>query len=295
MNLLIHQAALGDFVITFSILRAWNEPTAVVSHWSKAQLAQRMFPHVRPWDVELFEFSRLHAAKGPAALSPAVRELFEQSNLIVSFVSSGTDAWAANVKRLAPAARLAFVEPRPPTAWKDHVCAWHQHELSRQGIQWPAQPVERIALRGAKGGPIVIHPGSGGREKCWPVQRFEALMEALMTEGQCVQAILGEVEAERWPGEAVTRWRQRYGATVLLSPAQLYETLAEAAMFIGNDAGPTHLAAQMGLRTIALFGPSDPRCWAPPGPQVTVLSPASPREMDWLAVERVVEAVKSPS
>ena len=35
------------------------------------------------------------------------------------------------------------------------------------------------------------------------------------------------------------------------------------ATFIGNDSGPMHLAAAMGLKTIGLFGPTDPRQYGP--------------------------------
>jgi ADP-heptose:LPS heptosyltransferase len=45
-----------------------------------------------------------------------------------------------------------------------------------------------------------------------------------------------------------------------------------AAFCIGNDTGPTHLAAVAGCPTLALFGEdSDPALCAPRGPRVAVL------------------------
>ncbi len=44
-----------------------------------------------------------------------------------------------------------------------------------------------------------------------------------------------------------------------------------AMLYIGNDSGVSHLAAAVGCRTVALFGPSDERQWAPRGPRVTIL------------------------
>jgi ADP-heptose:LPS heptosyltransferase len=41
---------------------------------------------------------------------------------------------------------------------------------------------------------------------------------------------------------------------------------------VGNDSGITHLAAALGIRTIALFGPTDPAIYGPVGPAVAVLS-----------------------
>jgi hypothetical protein len=44
-----------------------------------------------------------------------------------------------------------------------------------------------------------------------------------------------------------------------------------AAAFIGNDAGMTHLAAASGVKTVAVFGPTDPAVWRPLGPNVEVV------------------------
>ena len=48
--------------------------------------------------------------------------------------------------------------------------------------------------------------------------------------------------------------------------------LAGAKVYIGNDSGPTHLAAAVGTPVIALFGPTDPAIWAPRGDNVHIVS-----------------------
>jgi ADP-heptose:LPS heptosyltransferase len=73
--------------------------------------------------------------------------------------------------------------------------------------------------------------------------------------------------------------------------ADLYELacwLATARVYIGNDSGITHLAAAVGTPVVALFGPTDPRIWAPRGPQVHVI--ARPALAD-IAVEEVLATV----
>jgi ADP-heptose:LPS heptosyltransferase len=47
--------------------------------------------------------------------------------------------------------------------------------------------------------------------------------------------------------------------------------LAQARAFVGNDSGVTHLAGALEVPTLALFGPTDPRIWAPPQRNVRVL------------------------
>ena len=48
-----------------------------------------------------------------------------------------------------------------------------------------------------------------------------------------------------------------------LSLAQLTMLIEKAALFLGPDTGITHLAAATGVRTVALYGPTDPEKWAP--------------------------------
>ncbi len=63
--------------------------------------------------------------------------------------------------------------------------------------------------------------------------------------------------------------------------------MAGARLYIGNDSGITHLAAAIGIPTLALFGPTSPATWAPRGPNVTVLH-AQP--ITALSVQCVLEA-----
>ena len=290
MTLLFHQAALGDFVLTLPLVRslAAAGPVTVVAPWSRGRLAAALVEGVEAMDIEMFEFTRMHAVGGPRALSPAVRELFDAATRIVSFVSDGGDAWAANVARLAPRAELICLPTRPPERWRGHVADWHTAELTRRGVV--LEPVAVPASRNL-GGPIVAHPGSGGIAKCWPAERYEAVLDALQKDGRLVKAVYGEAEAERWPAARLARWRDRYGAVGCATLEALLEQLHPAAAYLGNDAGPTHLAAQLGLPTVALFGPTDPRVWAPRGPAVTVLAPPTPTAMTWLSVPTVIEAM----
>lgn len=62
---------------------------------------------------------------------------------------------------------------------------------------------------------------------------------------------------------ALTRYPKTY--------VELAELLTRARTYIGNDSGPTHLAGIMGMATVALFGPTDPRVWKPLGPDVRVI------------------------
>jgi ADP-heptose:LPS heptosyltransferase len=57
-----------------------------------------------------------------------------------------------------------------------------------------------------------------------------------------------------------------------LSLRQLAALFERAAVVVGGDSGLSHLAAVVGSAVVALFGPTDPRTWAPLGPRVTVMA-----------------------
>jgi ADP-heptose:LPS heptosyltransferase len=70
-----------------------------------------------------------------------------------------------------------------------------------------------------------------------------------------------------------------------LSLSLLVGVLAQTDLYIGNDSGVTHLAAIVGVRTVAVFGPTDPSRWAPSGSHVTILRGASCVCPTWDAVK----------
>ncbi|MEM7680502.1 MAG: glycosyltransferase family 9 protein [Planctomycetota bacterium] len=287
MHLLFHQAALGDFVLAAPVLRGLADPVTVVAPWSRAWLGAQLRPGCGVMDIEMFEFGRLFAEGGPTRVSPAIGELFASATTVVSFVSSGRDAWSENARRLMPNARLAFAAPRPRDHPAQHVAQAHRRALREQGVELPAFEATLPGVRINPTGPIVVHPGSGGLTKCWPTDRYAELIERLRAAGQTALPVLGEVELDRWPESELSRWTGVLGAEVCPHVEALWRVLEGARAFIGNDAGPTHLAAAMGVPTLALFGPSDPKRWAPLGPCVRVAAPEHPGPMAWLDVDRV--------
>ncbi len=77
----------------------------------------------------------------------------------------------------------------------------------------------------------------------------------------------------------------------MLTNAPLLEVarqLQQCRCYLGNDSGITHLAAMLGVPTVAIFGPSDPAVWRPVGPSVEVIQE---RALEDVSVDVVMEAV----
>ena len=124
---------------------------------------------------------------------------------------------------------------------------------------------QRYALLLPAGG---SNPGMTMEQKRWPPQHYAQLARQLGTDivlvgGPEDSAILAAV-SEQLSGPFLSLAAE-------LSFAGIALLARRARVAVGNDSGLTHLAAAAGARTVAIFGPSDPRRYAPFSPGVLVL------------------------
>jgi ADP-heptose:LPS heptosyltransferase len=153
-------------------------------------------------------------------------------------------------------------------------------------------PGERPAAIGVKPKPYVMFvPGGSSHrpEKRWPVEKYGELARILYARGFDIVIIGGPAEAALAHAiqREVPRARDLTGRTDFARIAVLG---AKAAMAVGNDTGPLHLAAAAGAPTVVLFsGASDPTLSAPRG-KVAVLQADKLSE---LSVAKVAQAAAS--
>jgi ADP-heptose:LPS heptosyltransferase len=140
-------------------------------------------------------------------------------------------------------------------------------KLRAEAIRWRQDYWKKHSLQSRP--VLAIAPGSGAREKNWPAQFFLTVVEwwRHATGGE-VLLLVGPVERERGGLDPLL---DRCIVAASLSLAHVAAALAGSVLYLGNDSGISHLAAAVGVRTVALFGPSDPVQWAPHGGKVTVL------------------------
>jgi len=119
---------------------------------------------------------------------------------------------------------------------------------------------------------IVIQPGSGGPSKCWHIENFLAVTRELDSKGIQVIFLLGPAERDRFIDETAKKISSIARCLTDLSLTQVLGLLSCADGFIGNDSGITHLAAGLGVRALAVFGPTNPAVYKPIGPAVTVFT-----------------------
>jgi ADP-heptose:LPS heptosyltransferase len=108
-------------------------------------------------------------------------------------------------------------------------------------LGWPLPSLTAPPRPGRR---IVIHPGAGQAVRIWPAERFAEIAARLRAAGWEV-VFLRETDS---------------------SLDSLLDHLAGADRFIGNDSGPGHLAALLGVPTFTIFGPQRPELFAPQHP-----------------------------
>ncbi len=116
---------------------------------------------------------------------------------------------------------------------------------------------------------VGVHPGAtGSRAKIWSAARFGEVMGKLAASAGARVVILG--------GASESAHAHDVRAALLEPPlmlqgktslGELIGVLSELSLFLSNDSGPMHLAAALGVPTLAVFGPTDPSETGPLGPR----------------------------
>jgi heptosyltransferase-2 len=127
------------------------------------------------------------------------------------------------------------------------------------GMELPARGMSAPDA-GRRGGPVVVHSGAAQPTRVWPLERFAFLAKALRAEGYDVTVVCDAAQREWWAG-------QGENARVTRTIGELLAVLDSAALFVGNDSGPGHLAGILGIPTFTLFGNQLASRFAPLAPQ----------------------------
>jgi ADP-heptose:LPS heptosyltransferase len=100
----------------------------------------------------------------------------------------------------------------------------------------------------------VIHAVAATPEKTWAPDNFLAIAGHLAQSG-LAPVFIGAAGDDLAPFRAYR--------TLQTSLSDIKSLLAQAALFVGNDSGPAHMAAAFGVPSVVIFGPSDPAIWGP--------------------------------
>jgi ADP-heptose:LPS heptosyltransferase len=273
--LVIKLAALGD------VVQAFGPFAAIRAHHPGARITLLTTPPFAPllarapWFDEVWSEGR-PGWTDPAALWRLARQLRRAAfDRVYDLQTSGRSSRyrllvgaRAEWSGIAPGASHPHADPSRD---RIHTLERQRGQLQAAGItrfpepalDWLDADISRFVLPERF---ALLVPGASAERpgKRWPASRFADLAARL---GRPAVVVGGP--SERALATAIP------GALDLTARTSLVELAAiarRAALCIGNDTGPTHLAAAIGTPTVAIFGPdSDPALCAPRGARVTVL------------------------
>lgn len=155
----------------------------------------------------------------------------------------------------------------PPSSWAPR--------LPRSAAMLAAGRERMSRARLPDHGPFVglLAGAEWGPSKRWPWRRFADLARALRRELPSVSTIILAGPKDVWTAVRIHEESGKIHPVIGpdLDLAGLAAVLAHLDVLVTNDSGPMHLAAALGARCVALFGPTDPRRTAPAGERHRVL------------------------
>lgn len=105
---------------------------------------------------------------------------------------------------------------------------------------------------------IAISTGSSPRwpSKQWGITRYEQLIQALLSRGYEITLVGSKLESKD-AALLSQKFPMIHNRVAQTNLCQLKTLLANVDLYVGNDSGPTHIAASVGTDTLTIFGSTD--------------------------------------
>ncbi len=285
--LIIHPGALGDVLLSRSAIRT------IHLKFPQHELIFLADRSVGSFLLECGEINRFvpidsscltELCAGEEHIHPLFRSWLSRCEYVVGWLRDPDGAVAATVQSLG-IHNVMVMSPFSPGLRARHQAERYLETIDGLGCAASSfQPLmlpQRLSAEGPRylehvarndSRPLaIIHPGSGSAHKCMEPWRLAKLVEWMRGQGLLPMLLEGPSDLG-----SVTQLRsllQRPVAVMRnLDLCTVAAVLSHATLFVGHDSGITHLAAALSVPTLACFGPTDSRRWAPLGPNVTTLT-----------------------
>jgi len=290
---------LGDIMIALPALRAIRErfPQGFLAVQIRENLAEILAGV--SWIDEVLPLSKGRGINGLGDRLRAIRQLRERRfDLAILFPNSFDSAllpFLAHVPRRLGYARDGrgplLTDPQPATAEirAIHQVRYYLELLRPLGVteadeapvlEIPPQAEKRaealLAELPGEGPILALAAGSAyGRAREWPEENFARLAQILAARHGTRFVLVGAPREVDQCRKVVQLAGDLPGGGMLISagrttPADLAALLARCNGFFGNDSGAMHVAAAVGVPTLAIFGSTNPANTRPLGPRAEI-------------------------
>ena len=272
--LVIELWGLGDLVIASPFMQAASRKydVTLLAKPYAIDLQERFWPGVRvvPFHAPWTAFRRKYRF-----LSWPWREIIRLRHLAREDFDLGLSArWDPRdhflLKALRVRSRYGFPRLRSKVFLTDSLerpeLDSHRYENWRTagralGLELPERDHIELMGQPKPDGNVLVHSGAGQSVRVWPLERFAAIVARLRREGRTVIVACDPDQRDWWLKTGETQVATPHDVSDLL---RLVDT---SRVFLGNDSGPSHLAAYCGIPTFTIFGPQITEWFAPLNPK----------------------------
>ncbi|MGO9613803.1 MAG: glycosyltransferase family 9 protein [Dissulfurispiraceae bacterium] len=328
-----HDGALGDLLLSLAAIkkiRACSGAIHLAGRGDAVDLLRRVGWVDDVSSVDSPAFLSLHTPQ----VDQKARNFISGFNRVVVFTVQRDSWFVKNIRLIAPLAQVILAIP--PERARESVAEFRLRQLterlelavasdglkdgvdkSRPILEMPPiykqRALELMVRSGCdrKRPLIAIHPGSGGKRKCWPIEKYFSLMKWLKVDYDPFFVIFSG-PADEWIALQIEEFVKNYmNLSIHVCNEDLMmvaSLLSLSDIYVGNDSGITHLASAVNGNVIVIFGPTDPLRWKPLGNKVRVINSDSvcapcgdersrkcwePKCLLNLPVERIYKEIKS--
>jgi len=289
---------VGDFILTLpaiQLLKKGLPEPPEIEILGYASIAQVAVDYGIADSVRDIEYGSLAGFFAPGSkLDPELVDYFRDFDVVVSYLYDPDGHFEGNLER-AGVQTLITGSHRVNESLGQPAAA-HLAKPMEQIALFLEEPFVHLPMEETRAPRIALHPGSGSVSKNWGYENWVEVMKALKASHPDHEILMVSGEAER---ETIGEFRELMEKESLsfehleaLPLPELAKRLAGCELFLGHDSGISHLAAAAGVPCVLVFGPTDPKVWAPQNPDVEVLRHSSLR-LDQVIPAEVVATAKA--
>ncbi len=278
--LIIRSGALGDTLLLMPLINALSGRRIIIMGRKPG------IDYLEPFVEQCIDIERggWHRLFGP---EPDIDIPCPQVDHVIAYVNDRDNVFSENLAHLFPGSKIDIFPPFPDPASGTHVVLHMAYALQSAGI--PVDPgktlndaLEKPAIQSNRGAgkKILLHPGSGSKKKNYSHDFWfylATLINKTLDPSMEIYFLLGPAEENILP--IIEKKAGEYNVkTACPAGEELLSILKDACLYMGHDSGVTHLAAMLGINTIALFKDSSIDQWRPLGPMVKIIEPEGDEE-----------------
>ena len=281
-----HDGALGDVLLSLPCIRHIRESASAVHIAARNEIAGLLLTAGAVNEMSSSD-SSFFVSLYTDSPDESVKRFLSSFEISYIFTVNAASTLCANIRNIVRDTQT--IVTIPPKGSLKHISMYRlgQCGFSPEGAigaemlglpeslnRWACDLLEKYGFSRGRDLLMTIHPGSGGKEKCWPLHSYAALIKLLLKESRFFVLVFSGPAEERETERLLSDLQMHSERIIHLHNQPLIRAaalLAQSDFYLGNDSGISHLAGIMKRRGIVLFGPTDPAQWRPLGESLEVL------------------------